>query len=231
MILGDDGQKLSKRRNSVAVTDYEARGYLPEAVLNYLARLGWSHGDDEVFSMEQFVQWFDLEHITSSAAQFNTEKLDWLNAQYIKSAAVARLAGDVARRLAKRGVDPEAGASLEHVVTLYQDRVTNLNELADAAEPFCIVVHPSEEMISTHLTDAARAALKVLRGKLAACAWEKAAIAAAMKETLTTCGLKMPQVAIPLRVTLLGQLQSPAIDAVLEVLGRNEVLARIDRYG
>jgi len=230
MILGDDGQKLSKRRNSVAVTDYEERGYLPEAVLNYLARLGWSHGDDEVFTMEQFVQWFDLEHITSSAAQFNTEKLDWLNAQYIKSAAVARLAGDAARRLAKRGVDPEAGVALEQVVPLYQERATNLNELADALEPFCVVVHPSAEMIAQHLTDAARAALKALREKLAACVWEKTAISAAMKETLAACGMKMPQVAIPLRVVLLGQPQSPAIDAVLEVLGRDEVLARLDRY-
>jgi glutamyl-tRNA synthetase len=230
MILGDDGTKLSKRHGAVSVMQYHEDGYLPEAVLNYLARLGWSHGDEEVFTMEQFVQWFDLDHITSSAAQFNTEKLNWLNAHYIKSAVAARLAGDVASRLARRGVDPEAGAPLEKVVALYQDRVTNLNELADAAEPFCVVVHPSAEMIDTHLTDAARAALKVLRDKLANCAWEKAAIGAAMKETLAACGMKMPQVAIPLRVVLLGQPQSPSIDAVLEVLGRDEVLARLGRY-
>ncbi|MDR2000243.1 MAG: glutamate--tRNA ligase [Zoogloeaceae bacterium] len=229
MILGDDGQKLSKRRNSVAVTDYEERGYLPEAVLNYLARLGWSHGDDEVFTMEQFVRWFDLEHITSSAAQFNTEKLDWLNAQYIKSAAVARLSGEAARRLAKRGINPEAGVPLDKAVPLYQERVSNLNELADALEPFCVAVRPSAEMLAAHLTDPARAALKDLRGRLSACAWEKAAISAALKETLAACAMKMPQVAIPLRVALLGQPQSPAIDAVVEVLGRVEALARIDR--
>jgi glutamyl-tRNA synthetase len=230
MILGDDGTKLSKRHGAVSVMQYDEDGYLPEAVLNYLARLGWSHGDEEVFTMDQFVQWFDLDHITSSAAQFNTEKLNWLNAHYIKSAVVARLAGDVASRLAKRGVDPEAGTPLEKVVPLYQERATNLNELADALEPFCIVIHPSAEMIATHLTDAARGALKVLREKLSGCAWEKAAISAAMKETLAACGMKMPQVAIPLRVVLLGQPQSPAIDAVLEVLGRDEVLARLDRY-
>jgi glutamyl-tRNA synthetase len=230
MILGDDGQKLSKRRNAVAVTDYDDNGYLPEAVLNYLARLGWSHGDDEVFSMEQFVQWFDLDHITASAAQFNTEKLTWLNAQYIKQADDQRLAGEVAKRLARRGVDPEAGAPLEKVVALYKDRASTLNELADALEPFCVVIHPSPEMVATHLTDAARGALKILREKLADCAWEKAAISAAMKETLTTCGMKMPQVAIPLRVVLLGQPQSPSIDAVIEVLGRDEVLARLDQY-
>jgi glutamyl-tRNA synthetase len=230
MILGDDGTKLSKRHGAVSVMQYDEDGYLPEAVLNYLARLGWSHGDEEVFTMDQFVQWFDLDHITSSAAQFNTEKLNWLNAHYIKSAVAARLAGDVASRLARRGVDPEAGAPLEKVVALYQDRATNLNELADALEPFCVVIHPSAEMIATHLTDAARAALKVLSDKLAACAWEKAALGAAMKETLAACGLKMPQVAIPLRVVLLGQPQSPSIDAVLEVLGRDEVLARLRRY-
>jgi glutamyl-tRNA synthetase len=230
MILGDDGTKLSKRHGAVSVMQYDEDGYLPEAVLNYLARLGWSHGDDEVFSMAQFVQWFDLDHVTSSAAQFNTEKLNWLNAHYLKSAAATRLAGEVAGRLAKRGIDPEAGAPLEKVVALYQDRVASLNELADAVEPFCLFVHPSAEMIATHLTDAARMALKDLRNRLASCPWEKAAIGAAMKETLNACGMKMPQVAIPLRVALLGQPQSPAIDAVLKVLGRNEVLARIDRY-
>jgi len=231
MILGDDGTKLSKRHGAVSVMQYDEDGYLPEAVLNYLARLGWSHGDAEVFDMAQFVQWFDLDHITSSAAQFNTEKLNWLNAHYLKQADDQRLAGEVARRLARRGVDPEAGPSLERVVALYKDRVANLNELADAAEPFCVVVHPAAEVIETHLGDVARSALRDLRGRLAVCAWEKPAISQAMKETLAAYQLKMPQVAIPLRVVLLGQPQSPAIDAVVAVLGRDEVLARLDRYG
>ena len=230
MILGDDGQKLSKRRNSVAVTDYDDNGYLPEAVLNYLARLGWSHGDDEIFSMEQFVQWFDLDHITASAAQFNTEKLAWLNAHYIKQTDDSRLAGEAASRLARRGVDPEAGAPLERVVALYKDRVANLNELADAVEPFCVEIHPSAEMAAAHLTEAARAALADLRGRLAAADWQKAAISQAIKETCTARGMKMPQVAIPLRVVLLGQPQSPAIDAVVEVLGRETVLQRLDKH-
>jgi glutamyl-tRNA synthetase len=229
MILGDDGQKLSKRRNSVAVTDYDERGYLQEAVLNYLARLGWSHGDDEIFSMEQFVQWFDLDHITASAAQFNTEKLDWLNAHYIKTADDKRLAAEVANRLAKRGVDPEAGPALESVVALYKDRATNLNELADALEPVIVFVHPSPELQAQHLTDAARAALKSLRERLnAAAEWKKIVLGPAIKETCTEFGMKMPQVAIPLRVVLLGQPQSPAIDAVVEVLGREETLKRLD---
>jgi glutamyl-tRNA synthetase len=230
MILGDDGTKLSKRHGAVSVMQYDEDGYLPEAVLNYLARLGWSHGDDEVFSMEQFVRWFDLDHITSSAAQFNTEKLNWLNQHYLKSADDARLAGEAARRLARRGIDPEAGAPLEKVVALYKERVANLNELADAVEPFCVQVHPSAELVTSHLTETARSALRTLREQLATYPWDKAALGQAMKATLATCGLKMPQVAIPLRVVLLGQPQSPSIDAVLEVLGRKEVLRRLDQY-
>ncbi|TWO81254.1 glutamate--tRNA ligase [Denitratisoma oestradiolicum] len=230
MILGDDGQKLSKRRNAVAVTDFDDAGYLPDAIINYLARLGWSHGDDEFFSREQFVQWFDLDHITPSAAQFNTEKLNWLNQQYIKQAADSHLAAEAARRLAPRGIDPEAGPPLERLVALYKDRVGNLNELADAVEPLLVEVHPSAEMIETHLTAAARAALADLGGRLATAEWQKAVLSQAIKETCAVLGLKMPQVAIPLRVALLGQPQSPAIDAVLEVLGRETVLARLKRW-
>lgn len=226
MILGDDGQKLSKRHGAVSVTQYDDDGYLPEAVINYLARLGWSHGDDEIFSREQLVEWFDLDHITPSAAQFNTEKLNWLNAHYIKQSDNASLAADVSRRLAKRGVDPETGPSLEAIIGLYKDRVATLNELADAAEAFYIDLHPAPELIAQHLTDAARAALATLRGKLEVVVWEKAAISAAIKETCAEHGMKMPQVAIPLRVLLLGQTQTPAIDGVVEVMGREGVIVR-----
>lgn len=230
MILGDDGTKLSKRHGAVSVMQYHEDGYLPEAVVNYLARLGWSHGDDEIFTREQFVEWFDLDHITPSAAQFNTEKLNWLNAHYIKQADNARLAGEVANRLARRGIDPEGGPALEAVVALYKERVTQLNELADAVEPFVVELHPAPEVIGQHLTETARVALASLRTRLAKVAWEKAAIAQAIKDTMAEHGLKMPQVAIPLRVALLGLPQSPAIDAVVEVLGRETVLRRLDRY-
>ncbi len=229
MILGDDGQKLSKRHGAVSVTQYDDDGYLPEAVINYLARLGWSHGDDEIFSREQLVEWFDLDHITPSAAQFNTEKLKWLNAHYIKQTDNARLAADVSRRLAQRGVDPETGPALEALIALYKDRVSTLVELADAAEPFYIDLHPAPELLAQHLTDAARTALATLRAKLADVAWEKALLSGAIKETCTAHGVKMPQVAIPLRVALLGQPQTPSIDAVLETMGRELVLARLDR--
>ena len=175
------------------------------------------------------MEWFDLDHITPSAAQFNTEKLNWLNAHYIKQTDDARLAADVSRRLARRGVDPEAGPALEAIIALYKDRSATLNVLADAAEPFYIDLHPAPEMIAQHLTDAARAALATLRGKLAEGVWEKAALNAAIKESCTAHGLKMPQVAIPLRVALLGQPQTPSIDAVLETMGRERVLGRLDR--
>ena len=229
MILGDDGQKLSKRHGAVSVTQYDDDGYLPEAVINYLARLGWSHGDNEIFTREQLVEWFDLDHITPSAAQFNTDKLKWLNAHYIKQTDNARLAADVSRRLARREVDPEAGPALEALIGLYKDRVSTLNELADAVEPFYIDLHPAPEVLAQHLTEAARAALSSLRGTLADVAWDKATLSATIKETCTAHGMKMPQVAIPLRVALLGQPQTPAIDAVLEIMGRDLVLTRLDR--
>ena len=229
MILGDDGQKLSKRHGAVSVMQYEAEGYLPEAVLNYLARLGWSHGDDEVFSMEQFCAWFDLDHVTASAAQFNTEKLNWLNAHYLKQANPLRLAAEIERRLRKQGVEVGTSIDLARVATLYRERVTHLVELADAAHPFVRAPLPAPELLAQHLGAPVRAALATLRGKLASCAWEAAALTQAIKETIAEHTMKMPQLAIPLRVVLLGQPQSPAIDAVLEVLGRDEVCARIDR--
>ncbi len=227
MILGDDGQKLSKRHGAVSVMQYDDDGYLPEAVLNYLARLGWSHGDDELFSMEQFVQWFDLDHITASAAQFNTEKLNWLNAQYIKAADISRLAADVTRRLARQSISTATGPDLAKVIGLYKDRVSNLNELADSVHVFYAEANAPEDIRATHLTEPACAALAALATRLRDTPWQAAELGKAIKETAATQGLKMPQVAIPLRVALLGQPQSPAIDAVLEVMGREQVLARL----
>ena len=227
MILGDDGQKLSKRHGAVSVMQYDEDGYLPEAVLNYLARLGWSHGDDEVFDMEQFVQWFDLDHITASAAQFNTEKLNWLNAHYLKLADPQRLAGEATRRLARQGVPLADGPDVARVAVLYRDRVGNLNELADALHPFFVAPQPTTEMAAQHLTEAALKGLRTLRDRLATCSWQAAELGQAVKQTAAESGLKMPQLAIPLRIALLGLPQSPSIDAVLEVLGRDRVLARL----
>jgi glutamyl-tRNA synthetase len=230
MILGDDGQKLSKRHGAVSVMQYDEDGFLPEAVVNYLARLGWSHGDDEVFSVAQFCEWFDLDHITPSAAQFNTEKLLWLNQHYIKQADNERLAAEAQRRLRARGVSTAGGPAIETVVALYKERVATLNELADAAEVFYVDIAPAPELLAQHLTDTARKALARLSVLFETVAWERTALSGAIKEVLTQQQLKMPQVAIPLRVVLTGQTQTPSIDLVLEAMGRDLVLSRLVRH-
>jgi len=230
MILGDDGQKLSKRHGAVSVMQYDEDGYLPEAVINYLARLGWSHGDEEVFSVAQFCEWFDLDHITPSAAQFNTEKLNWLNSHYLKLADNARLVSLVQPRLQSRGVKVGAAPALEAVIALYKERVATLNELADAAEVFYIDLHPEKTLLETHLTADVLSALHELAERLASVAWEAPAIAALIKELITKHGLKMPKLAMPLRVMLVGQTQTPSVDALVTVFSREIVLSRMQRH-
>ena len=227
MILGDDGQKLSKRHGAVSVMQYDDEGYLPEAVLNYLARLGWSHGDDEVFSMQQFCEWFDLDHITPSAAQFNTEKLNWLNAHYIKLADNARLVALVKPRLEARGVSVTAAPSLEAIINLYKERVSNLNELADAAEVFYIDLHPDADVLAQHLTPEALPALADFVAGVKDVAWEAPAIGALIKACIGKHGLKMPKLAMPLRVLLTGQAHTPSVDAVVALFPRELVLKRL----
>ena len=227
MILGDDGTKLSKRHGAVSVTQYDDDGFLTEAVINYLARLGWSHGDDEIFSRQQFVEWFDLDHITASAAQFNTEKLLWLNQHYMKTMPVDQLAARVRLRLAARGIDTAPGPDLEKAVALYVDRCNTLNTLADAIEAFYIEVTPSTELLAQHLSDEARPALADFAAGIATVAWEAPAINALIKETVTRHGLKMPKLAMPLRVILTGQAQTPSVDAVIALIGREKVLSKL----
>ncbi len=230
MILGDDGTKLSKRHGAVSVMQYDEDGYLPEAVINYLARLGWSHGDEEVFSVEQFCQWFDLDHITPSAAQFNTEKLNWLNQHYLKLADNARLSALVRSRLEARGVVVSEAPVLDAIVGLYKERVATLNELADAAEVFYIELHPAQELLDTHLTAEALPALREFAERLQEVTWEAPAIAAVIKETIGKHGLKMPKLAMPLRVMLTGQTHTPSVDAVVALFTREIVLQRMARY-
>lgn len=230
MILGDDGQKLSKRHGAVSVMQYDEQGYLPEAVINYLARLGWSHGNDEIFSVEQFCAWFDLDHITPSAAQFNTEKLNWLNQHYIKQADNARLVALTRPRLEARGILLSTVPTLEAIIDLYKERVVTLNELADAAEVFYIDLHPNQELLNAQLSAEAIPALQELAERLKNITWEAAAIGAAIKEIASKHGLKMPKLAMPLRVMLTGQTQTPSVDAVLTLFSREVVLARMARH-
>jgi glutamyl-tRNA synthetase len=231
MILGADGERLSKRHGAVSVIQYRDDGALPEALVNALARLGWSHGDDEVFSMAQFVDWFDLAHVSRSAAQFDPDKLNWLNHEYIKRADDARLAALVEPALRRLGAPLERGPALEPVVALLKDRATSLVHLAEAATLFYLDPRPTPELLEAQLTDASRPALRTLKARLGELArWDKASIGAAIKAALASSGLKMPQLAMPLRVLVTGRTQTPSVDAVLELLGRETVLARLSHH-
>jgi glutamyl-tRNA synthetase len=228
MILGPDGEKMSKRHGAVSVMQYFDDGYLPEALVNYLARLGWSHGDEEVFSVGQLVEWFDLEHISKSAARFDPQKLVWLNAHYIKQSDNARLAALVQPFLVKDGCDPARGPDLEQVVGLLKERVGTIEELGDAAVYFYRRLHPSAELRAQHYGAESLKALAALAVRLKMLDWSREAIGRAIKETAGEHKLKMPQVAMPLRVMVTGEAQTPAIDAILALLGRDEALRRIE---
>ncbi len=230
VILGDDGQKLSKRRGAVSVTAYEEGGYLPEAMLNYLARLGWSHGDEELFSREQLVSWFDGTHLNKSPAQWDPAKLLWVNAHYIKQADNSRLAKLVAVQLAKLGVELPAetvDTHLPQLCALLKDRCDTTVALAQWAAKFYADVQINAAELAQHVTDAVKPAIATLAEKLTACAWEKASIAAVIKEVLAAHSLKMPQLAMPVRVLVMGTAQTPSLDAVLELSGRTKVLDRL----
>jgi glutamyl-tRNA synthetase len=230
VILGDDGQKLSKRRGAVSVTAYEEGGYLPEAMLNYLARLGWSHGDEELFTREQLVSWFDGTHLNKSPAQWDPAKLLWVNGQYIKQADNARLATLVAVQLVKQGVELTEEVIKNHlpqVCALLKDRCDTTVALATWAAKFYSEVQIDAAEQAQHVTDAVKPAITLLREKLATVAWDKASIAATIKEVLGATGLKMPQLAMPVRVLVMGTAQTPSLDAVLELSGREKVMARL----
>jgi glutamyl-tRNA synthetase len=230
MILGSDGQKMSKRKDAVNVMEYPAQGYLPEAILNYLARLGWSHGDDEVFSMEQVIEWFDGSHLSNSAAQFNIEKLNWLNNHYIKQADNARLAELAKPRMLAAGAEFAGAPDLPAVLALMKERTNTVNELADAAMLFYRTPQPDAALLAQHLTDAVKPALAQFTDRCKTVEWSKEALAAMIKEVLAANTLKMPQIAMPLRLIVTGQLQTPAIDAVLQIFGREAIVARLAKY-
>ncbi|XQU70255.1 glutamate--tRNA ligase [Cupriavidus sp. H18C1] len=227
-VLNEHGEKMSKRHGAMAVTAYRDEGYLPEAVLNYLARLGWAHGDAEIFSREQFVEWFDLEHLGKSPAQYNPEKLAWLNNHYIKVGDNARLA-ELTRPFIEQLGGKVQGADLVGVVALVKDRANTLKEVAQTAllfyrgEP-----QPDPALKAEHLTAEIVPAVRALAERLAGLAeWRREAISAELKAVLAEFGLKMPKLAMPVRLLVVGQLQTPSIDAVLELIGRDTVLRRL----
>ena len=227
IILGNDGLKLSKRRGAVSVMDYAARGYLPEGMLNYLARLGWSHGDDELFSAEQMVAWFDGSHLSRSPAQWDPAKLDWVNGHYVKHIDEGRLAKLVVEQLAGRGVTVTPD-EIQPKLSLFKDRCATASALADWLQMYFGPVAPSAEDLAAHVTTVTRPAIGILAAKLTALAgWTKADIQQALKETLAEAGLKMPQLAVPVRVLVCGRAQTPSLDAVLEHFDKKKVLERL----
>ncbi|MDR6524496.1 MULTISPECIES: glutamate--tRNA ligase [Variovorax] len=227
VILGDDGQKLSKRRGAVSVTAYEDNGYLPEAMLNYLARLGWSHGDDELFTREQMVSWFDGSHLSKSPAQWDAAKLAWVNAQYIKAKTGDELAPLVAAQLKKRGI--VADERLPAICALFKDRCDTTVALADWAAAFYADITVSDADRAQHITDAVKPAIATLAEKMMTVAWDKASIAVMIKEVLATHALKMPVLAMPVRVLVMGTPQTPSLDSVLEIFSREKVIERLKK--
>jgi glutamyl-tRNA synthetase len=225
-VLNEQGDKLSKRTGAKPVTQFRDEGFLPEAMVNYLARLGWSHGDDEIFSREQFVQWFNLDHLGKSAAQFDEAKLRWVNAQHLKAMSDESLATLVQSHLTQQGMT--ADTRLPAICGLFKDRCDTVVALANWAKAFYADVHPQAEDLAKHVTDAVRPALKSLADQLNALSdWTDANISTAIKAVLTEHGLKMPQLAMPVRVLVMGTPQTPSVDAVLTLCGREKVLDRL----
>ena len=240
MILGPDGAKLSKRHGAVSVLQYEEDGYLPDALLNYLVRLGWSHGDQEVFTREEMIAAFDIADVNKAASAFNPEKLLWLNQQHLMRADPATVVPYLKPHLARIGVDTAgcggAGgaaaddAFLARIVVAQRERVKTLKEMAQASRYFFgAAVELDAKAAAKHLNEEGRAVLAELRGVLAGAAdWTAPPLNAALNALATARGIGLGKVAQPLRVALTGNTISPPIDLTLELLGRERSLARLD---
>jgi glutamyl-tRNA synthetase len=226
-VLGNDGEKLSKRHGATGLNEYAANGFLPEAVINGLARLGWSHGNDEIFSPQQLVEWFNLESLTPSPARFDAEKFEWLNGEHIKRLPVAELATRLLPFLAAQGYDISKGPSALAVAELLRERAPTLRKIAEMAR-YCYVAPAADaSLLAQHLSDTNAPAIEWVKAQLASVEWTKPALAAMLKEAQTKFNVKTPQVMMPLRAMLTGSAQAPAVDALLLTLGRETSLARL----
>ncbi len=231
MILGSDKARLSKRHGATSVIAYRDMGYLPEALLNYLVRLGWSHGDDEIFSLQEMIDKFDIRHVGRSAGVFNTEKLNWLNAHYIKAGDPQRLAGLLQPHLASRGVSTQDGPDLVAVVKTLQERAQTLEEMAERA---LFYYQPPQGYDEAALAKFAKEHLQAVYAAVAEKLIESPAITAAefdalFKELCTERGWKMPQVGQPVRIALSGGTQAPGIGEIIVALGKQEAIRRIQK--
>ena len=231
MILGDDGKRLSKRHGAVGVMEYREAGYLPQAMLNYLVRLGWSYGDQEIFSREEMVEHFALESLNRSASSFNTEKLNWVNQHYLMHEPLADIVELVRQRLERLQIEYHSDFDLDAVVDLYRQRAVTINALVDAIEYFFRDFDDYDSRAAAKvLKPAAREPLEHARERLAALeSWNAAAIHAAIEQLTGELGVGMGKIGQPLRVAVTGGSFSPPIDQTLELLGRQTSLARVDR--
>jgi glutamyl-tRNA synthetase len=231
MILGDDGARLSKRHGAVGVMQYRDDGYLPQALLNYLVRLGWSHGDQEIFSREEMIQYFDIRDVNRKAAAFNTEKLDWLNQHYMRTLPPAEVARHLLWHFEQAGVDPAAGPPLEDLVAVQADRVKTLKEMAQQSRVFYEDLGEYDEgSAKKHLRPVAGEALRAVGNRLADLAvWEPDRLDEAVRITAEELEVGMGKIAQPLRVALTGTAVSPSIDKTLWLTGRDRSLERIRR--
>lgn len=224
-VLNEQGEKMSKRSGAKPVTQFRDEGYLPDAMVNYLARLGWSHGDAEIFSRAQFLEWFNLNHLGRSAAQFDEVKLRWVNAQHMKITDDDTLASLVLVQLNK--LDVASDERLPRICGLFKDRCDTTVILTDWVAKFYADITPNAEEVAQHVTETIKPALALLVEKLSLCVWDKSSISAAIKEVLLASAIKMPLLAMPVRVLVMGTSQTPSLDAVLELCEREKVLERL----
>lgn len=230
MILGDDGQKLSKRHGAVSVMQYRDDGYLPDALLNYLVRLGWAHGDQEIFSRDEMIKYFTLDAVSRSASAFNTEKLQWLNHHYMNTLAPEYVANYLQWHMDNQGIDLSQGPSLVELIKLLGDRCKTLKEMAESSrylyEDFAEF---DETAAKKHLRPVARQPLELAKEKIAAITdWTVENVHAAIESTASELELGMGKVGMPLRVAVTGAGQSPSVDATVHAVGQARSLARID---
>jgi glutamyl-tRNA synthetase len=231
MILGDDGARLSKRHGAVSVIQYRDDGYLPEALLNYLVRLGWSHGDQEIFSLDEMIQLFDIDQVNKAASSFNTDKLNWLNQHYLKEDDPGRIAHLLSPHMGRLGIDPSTGPDLVAVAAAQQERAKTLVEMAEISAFFYRDFEDYDaKAAKQHLRPVAREPLERMREALAAQEeWSGEALHDLVQRVSDELGLKMGKVAQPLRVAVVGRAASPGIDVTLELVGKEACLRRIDR--
>jgi len=230
MILGDDGKRMSKRHGATSVMQYRSDGYLPEAVLNYLVRLGWSHGDQEIFSVDEMISLFDAIDINKAASTFNTDKLLWINQEYIKNSTPEHLAHQLSWHLGQLSIDPSQGPDLLEVIKPQQERARTLKEMAENIAFFYKdEISYDAAAAKKHLKVGALDPMQDIHDGFADIAWQPASIQGVIDAVLAKHDLKLPKVALPIRVAIAGKAATPAIDITLHMLGREKTLARLQK--